>query len=742
MLHRTGWPKWKNRQYSVRLFGLFLIAFFMMQSVGIVRLDLFDRLDDIAYDARTRLMMPERNFPGIVIVDIDEKSLAEEGRWPWPRDKVARLVDELFDRYQVIAAGFDIVFAEPDDSGLRILGKIEKKLDGHAERRVIESIRPELEYDKLLAQSLAGKPVVLGYYFDLGSHQHDSGMLPEPLFKGEAIKNSSTDFISASGYGANLPILQQAVTEGGDFNFIPDFDGITRRVPMLIEYGGNYYESLTLGLARAALGIDNVKPVIRRESSGYSAVESLEIGSLRIPLDEYACSLIPFRGGRGTFHYVSAADVLHGRTSPSVLEGKIVLVGTTAPGLLDLRSTPVGVGYPGIEAHANMLAGILTQSIKQSPPYLDAVNLTTLLVTGLLLIGLLPKLSPMKSVLLALIVLAAIVSGNLAAWKYGNFVIPLASPLLLTISLFALDTILGYFLETRAKKQISDLFGQYVPPRLVDEMSKNPDEFDMKSESREMTVMFSDIRDFTRISEGLDPETLSAIINEYLTAMTKIIYSHHGTVDKYIGDAIMAFWGAPVRNPDHAQDGIMAAIEMQEALKDLNQQFESKGWPKLRIGIGVNTGTMNVGNMGSAFRKAYTVMGDSVNLASRLEGLTKYYGVGILLGEDAVRASKGIVYEEIDRVMVKGRLEPLAIFQPLGLEGEVSLADLDEAQRFEKALLCYRKKDWENSQAMLQALLHSHPEKLLYSLYLERISSFIDHPPPEDWNGVYAFQTK
>lgn len=741
-----NWPKqfrWRTRQQSVRLLGLLVVVCFLLQAMGIVRFDLFDRLENIAYDARIRMTMPNKDFPGIVIVDIDEKSLTEEGRWPWGRDQIALLVKQLFDKYQVVAAGFDVVFAEPDDNGLKILRKIEQANLSPPYREALEKFRPALEHDKLLAETLADKPVVLGYYFDLDKKNRSiSGSLPAPLFTGEQFKEVGTDFVTASGYGANLPILQHSATGGGHINFLPDFDGITRRVPMLIQYHGKYYEALALGLARAVLGADSIKPVIRRGSSGYSAVEWLDVAGMKIPLDDSACSLIPYRGGRRIFHYVSAADVMHGRAKPGELMGKIVLVGTSSPGLVDLRATPVGVGYPGIEAHANMLAGILTQTIKQYPPYITAVNITTLFIVGILLIVLLPKLPAFKATLFASASLTLIILGNLAAWKYGNIVIPLASPVLLTLTLFVLDMTFGYFLETRAKQQISDLFGQYVPPKLVDEMSKNPEMFDMKSESRNMTVMFADIRDFTRISEGLDPESLSALINVYLTGMTKVIYDHGGTVDKYIGDAIMAFWGAPVSNAAHAQACVQAAMEMHAVLRTLNCGFKAKGWPELRIGIGINSGLMNVGNMGSIFRKAYTVMGDSVNQASRLEGLTKYYGAGVLVSSDTMQATTGVVFQEVDRVMVKGKIEPLTIYQPLGYTGQVEPSELTEADSFGKALALYRTMDWMGSLVILHALSLANPGKQLYTLYIERISTFIGQPPPEGWNGVYAFQTK
>jgi adenylate cyclase len=281
-----------------------------------------------------------------------------------------------------------------------------------------------------------------------------------------------------------------------------------------------------------------------------------------------------------------------------------------------------------------------------------------------------------------------------------------------------------------------------VPPELVDEMSENPGNFTMEGESREMTVLFSDVRGFTTISEGLSPKELSRLMNEYMTPMTRIIHKHRGTIDKYIGDAIMAFWGAPLADPEHSRHALLAAMEMQQALAPLREQFKAKGWPEIRIGVGINTGTMSVGNMGSEFRMAYTVMGDAVNLASRLESLTKQYGVGIIVGEHTKKALPDVVFRELDRVRVKGKDEPVAIYEPLGAAGQVDKTALDELELFQRALKLYRAQDWDLAEVQLLNLQKSSPESTLYRLYLERITHFRANPPGVEWDGVFTFKTK
>jgi adenylate cyclase len=305
----------------------------------------------------------------------------------------------------------------------------------------------------------------------------------------------------------------------------------------------------------------------------------------------------------------------------------------------------------------------------------------------------LPRLSPARASALAAAATALTVGLNLVAWQYGNLILPIASGLLLIALLYTFNMAWGFFVEARGKRQITGLFGQYVPPELVDEMARDPDRFSMEGESRELTVLFTDVRGFTTISEGLDPKALSSLMNTFLTPLTRIIYRNRGTIDKYMGDAIMAFWGAPVDDPDHASHAVAAALEMQAALAALQPEFKERGWPPIRMGAGLNTGWMSVGNMGSEIRLAYTVMGDAVNLASRLEGITKEYGADIIVGESVYRATPQFHYVELDRVRVKGKDEPVSIYEPIGRRGDVGEAALGEAALFQEAVKLLRKRE-------------------------------------------------
>jgi adenylate cyclase len=327
-------------------------------------------------------------------------------------------------------------------------------------------------------------------------------------------------------------------------------------------------------------------------------------------------------------------------------------------------------------------------------------------------------------------------------WWYQGYVLPLALPLLLISMLFLLNMAYGFFIEARSRRQITGIFGTYVPKELVDEMAKDPGTYTTKGESRDMTVLFSDVRSFTTISEGLAPTELTAMMNAYLTHMTESIQQDRGTIDKYIGDAIMAFWGAPLKDEKHAEHALRSAMAMQKKVKEIGPEFIKRGWPKLEIGVGLNCGMMNVGDMGSTFRRAYTVLGDAVNLASRLEALTKEYGVGILVSENIVNSVPNVIYRELDRVRVKGKLEPISIYEPIGLKGEVPNQLLDEIDRFHRALDRFRQQKWDDAEASLTKLMDADPKRKVYRVYMDRITALRAKPPGVNWDGVFTFTTK
>jgi adenylate cyclase len=753
------------KQHVVRIaLGLLIVLAFVGQAARFYQIGLITQLDDIMYDYRLRLTMPGTVDERIVILDIDETSLAvpELGRWPWGRDKISALIQKLFDKYGVVILAFDVVWAERDESsGLKVLDQLLKKelRDVPQLSAAVNNLRPRLDHDGMFTQAIRGRPVVLGYYFNSDEDARESGALPEPVLPAGIFAGRNIGFGAWRGYGGNLPELQAAAATGGHFNPLIDSDGVVRRVPILIEYKGKYYEPLSLAIVRLLMGIDQanrtnsntvtlpkVEPFLAESrTKGYGGLERIDVGPIRIPVDENVAALIPFRGKRNSFNYVSLADVYFDRVPVEKLRGRIAIVGASAPGLFDLRSTPVGSVYPGVEIHANLVGGMLDHNkgaLKQKPPYMIGAEVVLLIIGGVVLTLLLPLLSPLRASLVSLVSLILIGGFNVMIWTGANMVLPLASSVLMIIALFALNMSYGYFVETRSKRQFTELFGQYVPPELVDKMAEDPEKYSMEGRSEELTVLFSDIRGFTSISEGLDPKQLSAFINEYLTSMSMVIRNNRGTLDKYIGDAIMAFWGAPVADPEHARQGVLSAMLMQEELKNLSESFVAKGWPPIKIGVGVNTGVMSVGDMGSKLRRAYTVMGDAVNLGSRLEGITKQYGVGIIGGQRTRELVKDVVWRELDRVRVKGKDEPIAIFEPMGFEGHVSKEKLEELKLWNHAVRAYRVQDWDQTDMQLLNLQRLAPGSHLYEVYAERVAHYRKNPPGPDWDGVWKFETK
>ena len=730
--------------------GLVVMLLFAGHAGEFYNIGLITRLDNIIYDTRLALTMPGGVDSRVVILDIDERSLDKEalGRWPWRRDKLSALLTKLFDEYGIIIAGFDVVFAEPDDSsGLPVLDKLAKsKLrDVGPFQSALRDLRPELDYDGIFAKTIKGRPVVLGYYFNSDENAVQSGAIPKPVLAEGAFEGRNIRFTTWRGYGGNLPEFQAVAANAGHFNPLVDPDGVSRRVPMLAEYHGAYYEALSLAMVRVLAGYPKVEPGFASEefsSKSYSGLEWLKAGPVTIPVDDTVSALIPYRGKRGSFKYISLADVYFDKVKKEELNGKIALIGTSAPGLLDLRSTPVGSVYPGVEIHANMITAMLDNDFKQKPPYMLRTEVILLVIGGLALSLLVPLLSPLKATLVSLLATLLITGLNVVVWTKGGLVLPLASSLLMIATLFALNMSWGYFVESRSKRQFTELFGQYVPPELVDKMAEDPEKYSMEGKSEELTVLFSDIVGFTSISESLTPKELSQFINDYLTAMSLVIRNNRGTLDKYIGDAIMAFWGAPVADAEHARQGVITAMAMQVELDKLRAQMLERGWPDIRIGVGVNTGSMSVGDMGSKLRKAYTVMGDAVNLSSRLEGLTRVYGVGILVGPNTKQVVKDVVFREIDRVKVKGKDEPVDIFEPIGLEGQVDTKVMDEIKLWHKALKAYRAQNWDEAEMHLLNAQRTSPECKLYQLYFERIKQCRIDPPGSDWDGVTAFKTK
>jgi adenylate cyclase len=715
-----------NQNITRYILGVLVLGMLLMHVSNWFPLSIVSSLENSSYDLRLNWMKPNGIDSKVVIVDIDEKSLRELGRWPWSRNQLATMVNALFDHYHINTLGFDVVFAEPDkSSGYQSLLSLKDTYfkQNLAYSQALVALQPQLDYDQQFANSLKQKKIVLGFYFT--NHEEDqSGQLPSSIISNQAFKGKAIAFNHYAGYGANLPVLQQAAQLAGHFNPIVDNDGVTRKISMLSEFNGAYYPSLALAVTQKVLGVDTIELVFAKTGVGkrYAGLEWLKVGPHLVPVDASVNALIPYRGQQGSFVYVSASDVINKKLNAAILKDKIVLVGTTAPGLMDLRATPVQNVYAGVETHANMIAGILEGAVKHRPAYTQGAEFLLLMVLGLAMLIYMPKLNPVKATMLALGLAMFVLMLNLFLWQYANLVGPMAAPLLLIALLYLLNMSFGYFIEAKGKRNLSRLFGQYVPPDLVAEMVDNPEVLNLTGQSKELTVLFSDVRGFTTISENMAPQALTTMMNELLSPLTAVIQQQRGTIDKYMGDAIMAFWGAPLADAQHASHAIAAALAMQEQLNQLNPIFLAKGWPAVEMGIGISSGPMTVGNMGSNFRMAYTVMGDSVNLGARLETLTKTYGVPIIVSELTKKMAPEYLYRELDTVTVKGKTNAVKIFAPICHLSMATPALKDELELHKVALNRYYKQEWD--MAELQWLeLQKKTDRIFYHNYINKIQT-------------------
>jgi adenylate cyclase len=662
------------------------LLFALGHATNVLNISLVQTLDNAIYDAKLRARMPRTLDPRIVVVDVDEKSLSEIGRWPWSRNKLAALTDELFQNQNIALLGFDLVFAEADgSSGLqqfKQLAENELSTDQPFQTQY-KILEPMLDFDAQFAQALQQKKVVLSYYFTSDRQARQSGVLPLPVITQKNANHAPFRTTVWDGFGSNIENIAAAAPHAGFFNAIADDDGVVRSIPLLASYKGDYYESLALALYRATLNFPTIAPTFTSTvTPGYSGtasannIESIKLSNAAsntpaktIKVDDRAAVLVPYRGlggaMGGSYQYISASDVLNKRIVAQALSGKIILIGSSAPGLQDLRITPVGQTYPGVETHANLLSSMLDGQSIFTPDYALGVEVALLLLVGLALAFVLPALTAMRALGFSLAMLLVPLALNMYLFVEHGMVFPLATLILLSLFAYMLNMSYGYFVESKAKRELSKLFGSYVPPQLVEEMLLEPSNHTMKATNKELTVMFCDLRGFTQLAEDMEPTQLQHLLNGIFGRLTQLIVGRRGTVDKYMGDCVMAFWGAPVGMANHAELAVLTALDITQAIKLINQEHLARGLPAVKLGIGINTGTMCVGDMGSFMRRSYTVVGDAVNIASRLESLTKKYEVPILAGPNTKRDAPQFKWLEIDQVQLAGKNDIFTVFTPI-----------------------------------------------------------------------------
>lgn len=683
------------------------------------------------------------------VVDIDEESLRRIGQWPWPRTVMAQLVQQLVAQGAATIA-FDVVFSEPDrtspENSLKFLPRSEET------EKFIRNAANLPSYDRVFAQTLAEAPVVMGLVLN---NDAASG-LPEAKAAFAHAGDDPRQFVPEfGGILRNLEDIEKAGIGLGSLNWTPDIDQTIRRVPMLLRVGDRLFPSLSAEALRVAQGASTfiVKSSNASGEQAYGSstgLVSLKIGAFEVPTDHEGQVWLKFTRHEPR-RFIPVWKVLAGEADPNEINGRIIIIGTSAAGLFDLRTTPLDASVPGVEVHAQALEQIMSGNFLIRPDYALALEIFYMVLVGVMLAVLILWVGAEWSAVLGLSTIVAIMFASWYVFTRNNLLLDPLYPSLVAGAIYVFGTLSVYLRSESERRQVRSAFSRYMSPDLVAKLADDPSRLVLGGEMRDMTLMFCDIRGFTGISEGLDAEDLTRLVNRFLTPMTDIILREGGTIDKYMGDCIMAFWNAPLDDDDHARHACRASLEMMDALEDLNRSLESEaraeGRPHMpiRIGIGVSTGECCVGNMGSDQRFDYSVIGDNVNVASRLEGQSKTYGQTVVVNETTVEQVDGFAFVELDLISVKGKERAVRIYTILGDESvalDPRFADLVAVH--ERMLSAYRGRRWDEAAAALDECSEKGFDSLtgLYDLYRQRLEVFRHDPPPADWDGSYVALTK
>jgi adenylate cyclase len=736
------WRRWFARKFGyARLICLALLVAFAALRIADpapieeIRVRMFDTFQHI--EPRKKTARP------VTIVDIDEKSLAKLGQWPWPRTNLADMIINLT-KLGAVAIGFDIMFPEPDRLNPAVAANTMRYLDDATKTK----LRALPSNDQIFADAIRRSRVVLG---ETGLAEVNPLFDPNLPVSGVASLGGEPEpfLFKYPGLLRNIPVLEQASAGRGLLTIKTERDGIVRRVPMMLQAQGAMVPSLSFEILRVVTGTPTI--LIRSEKAG---ITSVAVRGLQIPTDPNAQLWVHFAHHDPSI-YVSAIDVIDGSVPLDKIDHKLVLIGTSAVGLNDDKTTPIDPVMPGVEIHGQVLESALTGGLLSRPNSAFVAELGAALVLGILVIVFAPLLGPATLVLVGALFATLLIGTSWYYYTQQRVLIDFTYPLLSTMAIYLTLIFSSFVREQAQRRQIRSAFGQYLSPALVEQLAHSPEKLVLGGEEREMTIMFSDVRGFTTISESYkhDPQGLTTLMNRFLTPLTNAILARKGTIDKYMGDAIMAFWNAPIDDREHQINACEAAVDMLERIDELNKQRELEAeagghvYIPLNVGVGLNTGTCVVGNMGSDLRFDYSVLGDSVNLASRLEGQSKEYGFPIIVGSKTALAVKDkFAILELDFIMVKGKKEPEVIYAIAGRE------DTARSGRFQRLrnltiemLACYRSRDWDGALAAIERgrrTDEAHSLGLLYKLYEARILDYQNNPPPDDWNGAFALLTK
>ncbi len=730
----SGWEavllKTLNRTNVSRLLALVLLL--AMVALRVVDPAPLETLRLKTFDLYQIALAPKPTQQQVIIVDIDEKSLDELGQWPWPRSTLGKIIDKV-GQAGAVAVGIDILFPEHDRMSPANMASLVETYDKQTAAR----LRTMKSNDEVFADAMTRTRVVLG---QSGYHQelkqwHASELKQSPV---AMLGPNPEPFLDTyPGMVRNVPELEAKAQGRGMVSLRPELDGVVRKMPLVMMAQGKMLPSLSLELLRVATGQSTI--LIR---SGDAGVNSVVLAGVAMPTDKNAKAWLHFNThDQGIF--VSAADLLADRANTGVFKGRIVLLGASATGLFDLKATPVEAAMPGVEAHAQLINAILSQTLLQRPAWANGMEVSLTLLIGLALIGLLPRYGAMITVFAGGLVAAVVVGTSWWAFTQKALIFDYAFPLMASLAVTGVLIILGYLQEEIDRRRIRTAFGQYLSQDMVQQLTEDPDKLILGGETKVMSILFSDVRGFTTISEQYktNPQGLTMLINSLLTPLSEAVVAHKGTIDKYMGDNIMAFWNAPLADDEHAYNACCAALDMTRRQALLNKEREAAGDVPLDIGVGINTGECVVGNMGSDFRFDYTVLGDAVNLSARLEGQTKSYGTQIIIGRQTAEAVQGrVAVLQIDRVRVKGKHEPEDIFALLGDSGMAATDRFQALAQDHGAMLeAYYAQRWDEVRRIAKKCVGMAEEfgfDEFYRIYSKRAAEFSTQPPGVDWDGV------
>jgi len=734
---------WLRRHFGIdRTIGLCLVAAF----IGIYHWDPYpvqfmrDKTFDLYQKAKPREIPPPEQKT-VTIVDIDEDSLHELGQWPWSRNVIADLIQKLT-RMGAVLVAFDIVFPEADRTNPSSIAVSMAGLDNETR----EKLKVLPTNDEIMARSVKAGRIVLG---QAGNWQQVDRVQRPPIKKSVVFKGPPPDRFLPQfpTLVRNVEVIENAAIGHGIFSLMSESDGIVRRVPAIFVHDGNYYPALSIEMLRVATGRTSL--LLETDIAG---VKSIGItAQLKLPTDR-AGRIWPYFSRHDQAKYVSAKDVIAGTAPLDKIKNKLVIIGTSAVGLLDIRAIPTEDVIPGVEVHAQLIESVVSQSYLTRPNYADSVEMAIILFVGLLMVWLVPVVGARWTMILFLTVAGGAAYGSWYFFTEQRYLFDAGFAIVAILVIYTVLTYTGYAKEERERRQVRNAFSHYLSPAMVEKLAEDPQQLKLGGDKRNMTMLFCDVRGFTSISEQYDAVGLTVLINRLLTPLTDVILKRQGTVDKYMGDCIMAFWNAPMDDPDHARNACRAALEMYASMKPLNDTLraeavaEGRKFLPLEVGIGLNSGDVVVGNMGSDQRFDYSVLGDSVNLASRLESQSKTYGANIVLGEATRVKAHDMAAIELDLIKVKGKTEAVRIFALLGDEQvATSNAFIALNSANQEMLDAYRTQNWAGARQAIEAcrgLMNGHNLNGFYALYEERIAVFEVTPPPDGWEGVYVAESK